>query len=1098
MIKAKVVHSDGSEAIYTGETKEDIIANRNTYEGTLEAARMEQKASEAIFTRIADFQNKVVVTPPTGEARPRPTQEVRQDLDPFTGAPILGTGLTAVQEDGTIGPKKGISSDNPGALHGRAWDQGVSVERGADIPTRFIQGLTATGSPELQAAALQKYARKQLSAAGIDVDTSITPVWADENTGKIMIATPITEDSVERYGEDPANIGGIRRVMANELGLDFGDIVEFLPDAPVVASSVAVAAVAGAITKSPYVALATNTAVNSALESMNVGAKRALLKNMVGLTDEEIEAGTDPDEAIKAFLFTAGGELLTGGFLAAVNKVRRRNKNRVLTAADVEEMSKYAPEITEAVGTLDEWTGGIRLSDSDVIKSLGTMSGKEGPVGIAQRAGDILRKAGMPIRRSTARLDASNRLRVAGGLGNLTDNAINAGTDPESLARLHRDGVLTPGKGGLDITTPQDGLPQQQRVDDVGANLRSGADLDGVGTTVDSQAADAARTLEAQDKALEQIAKRRNDAKPEDILNITDKAVQQAKADEAHSWSIFQDAIGYNDTTKKAAIGIKQSPNSATSRALNRIDREGMNNLSSAFGAKDARLVGDLEALRNGTVLDANALYRLESQLGAEIRRMDTTDGLGYTKHNLNEVRKAIKDQMRNGNWVDIETGTTMSKSWQRGTMDKLDAAREASEFNTVIATDTTVDQLVHSRPVFTQGPDTVAADGTVTAGTMRKTGDYEFDNISNMQVQKLLNDPKIMRNVYDATRDNPQVKAAMSNELKEEYLTFVGRDSSDWTQTKHNAFMKKYRAQFDLTFGAEDAARITNAETMGAAVAKASARATRMTNLFTERFGKDFVEKGGLNAKSFANHVMTTQGMNAKQLSNTMDEIKRIDPDLHIQLKAEVGNYFVDRVSSGALLHGNGDQLNKLIKDEGPVLEAVLGKQYLDDVKKFQKVLKLFQFSDQSKPLTGEPIQAAWLQITRSLLGPLSRKQRFLTSYNRISSGFRSKGLLEMMADPATMKQFMKLEKMTPFTAAWTATVGRLGLEQLLSPEDQARLEELKTDLPREKDVSSELARLKMRREKSLRESQATSGEGSTSSTSNGSSSRGYTRERR
>ena len=1024
---ANVTFSDGTTATIEGKDRAHIIETFQLHETSLKANKLAGEAQAKRLATADAFQQSIITTP-IG-ARPLPSQEVVQHVDPFTGAPIQGMPMDPT-----------IQSDNEGALHGQAWDAGVDVRRGTGISDSFAIGLTNVKDPQLQLLVLQKSARKRLTDAGHAAGLDMNPIYRDPNTDKIMIATPVLPEDVEKWGEDPANVGGVRMVMANDLGPSLGDVVEFLPDAPVMAAEIAAGVGALAVTKSPQAALALSTAATGFLNTWNTPLKNAVLKQVYGLTQEEIDKYSDPNEALKASAFAMSAEFGMGQLLYVANAAKRANpKRNMFTEEDLPFLISKAEEVGQVLKGVEKWTGKLTLSDETMAASVGVGTKEGRGAGLAVFSSEAASKLGIANKRAAAATDLRSRLQVLDGFVSMTNEAVTEASDPAALAKMYRDGMLFKNKDGL--IEPPAGAATQQRVADVESGLRGKADLDDVGTTLAQSEADAARALSVQDRALAKIDNNMTTMTPDELLAATDDSMGQAIKDAQQSWGIVDEILEFDDTMKAAGIVLRQTPHSATSKAINKIEREGLNNLSAKLGAKDTKFADDLAALRNpesGT-LDIKSLQRLDSQLSHELRSMDRpgADSLGYDRHQIQELQRAINTQIQNADWIRSSTGKVVPALKKRG-LNALKVANDATHFKSVMAQKKSIRNLTSVEPTFVE-----------VDGVMRKTGSFEFNNMAGEALDKIMKDPQLMKNIVDVTRQNPQVKSALSEEMLSMYKRQVTPDGQAWTQAGHNRFMQQYGDHMDIVFGPEHAAKVSNLETLGSTVSALANRNARLEAVFAGRFGKDFLVEGGLNADHFVGHVMSSSNMNSKQLRNMMDEVKRIDPDLHTALKAETGNYIVDRIATGALLSGDGKAMDTLMKEVSPRLSAIMGEQYVKDFREFRNVLDMFRRADQASGVSGIPSQASWLAITRSMLGPLSKKQRFLTSYNRIQKSFGAQRTLEIMSDPDQLHKLVRLSKISPTTMVGAGIVAELGIREHLRPEDSERLDEMPDTLP-------------------------------------------------
>jgi hypothetical protein len=268
----------------------------------------------------------------------------------------VGATLATSQVPRATGIEVPFGPTHDNVLHNQARDRGIDIHTGADWDARFGQGLAHLKDPQLRMNMLDAHYRQPLIEAGVAWPENVPVVMLEEQTGKLAYVRPITEDDLKQ-GEDPANIGRGRLTLVDPEGLEVGDLAEFLPILPNIAGQTASALAAGALIKSPQAALFASSAASATIEGLSSPLKDKLLRDYYGVTQEELDQFSDPNEALTQALWAGGLEYGAGQAFVLARHLRNSRTKRTLTEEDYDALVAELDAIRALNAEFAEVTG---------------------------------------------------------------------------------------------------------------------------------------------------------------------------------------------------------------------------------------------------------------------------------------------------------------------------------------------------------------------------------------------------------------------------------------------------------------------------------------------------------------------------------------------------------------------------------------------------------------------------------------------------------------------------------------------------------------------------------------------------------------------
>ena len=906
------------------------------------------------------------------------------------------------QTQGRLGRVVPPRPDEDWVLENQAWKRGVDIHSGSDSFVRLGQALADTKDPTFRMNLLDNHFRQNLQDHGIEIPPDVPVVMAEQQTGKLAYLRPITEDDVERYGEDPANVGRTRLTLVDPGEMELADMVDVLPMISIGAVETAGSALAS-FAGSPAAALWGQAAITAFANGVAEPTKNWLLKNHWGMSDEEIEQhGTT--NAWNQAMFAGGFDLAMGYGGILLRHLRSKSSNRVLTkddydaiVAEYKELEKLSADFKRATGqTIDN---PILFTQSAANRSLSETGAQ-----LAVRSAQLLRRLGSKRKAELSTLEQVTRAKLARGFGVIQNNTV----DGMDLHRIKFD--------ENDIIMPRGDLANL--ADEAVAVLRKDFGVDAAHMR-------AVQGQETFDKAFAEL----NDG----VLALAYKDIQQIgkndllmlQGNEAMQWNVWRSYLEESQSGQ-AGVALRNTNRSPIRRTLNSLERSAKRNLSETEGAATMAMVKDLEKLREG-VLDIGELHRLRSDLLRKKRNLlNGSDPSGWKVTELDEVIDSITATMadtKNAPWFRIETGKNIPRQQQ-----------DAMNIYALAGESTRVNDVVTSRAFLR---DMTKEIREIDPKTMRFFGERKVFDMMPSQVREALfapRQPGALRDLFMLSGRNPNIRAALANELEAIYKKRALNPDGTFARGGYQSFIDDYDGHMELLFGPKQAARITNADQMGRAVLDLNKRAKQMERAFAEEFGS-LGDKNALSSVSIVDHMMTSTRATPEKISRFMNRIGRLDPGMIPAIRADFAQYAYRELMVSPIETKNGNAIRNFMGKNVSKIRRIMGDRYWQDMRALQRITDMTDLAMKAKA-SSDPIQAAWLQITRSVFGPLSKKQRFMTAANRVLRATHAERAIEYMADPQKLHKFMQLEKLKPGSIAFWTRVNSLGLRSLFEAE--------------------------------------------------------------
>ena len=853
---------------------------------------------------------------------------------------------------------------------------GVDVTTGLRPGIRGITGLLDFNEG-VAAATLDNLLRKEY---GDTVPEDIPMVWTDAATGLPMYLRQTTD-------------GKLRPTLVNPPGTDSGDFVEFAGEMPTIAFET-LGGIGGAVagsTVSPGAGTVVGGTGGAAIGGALSIPLRVKLAESMGAPKEIIDKIKTGEEAAFQALISGGGELAGFALTGAISGVR----NFFGRSLDVDDLPALEAEIQanlKKLRALEQRTG------QKIDLTIGELSGDPDLlVAEANLKRSAVGSAAKNLRASEIRSEKAAR---------------------QALREMATQEVRAPTDGGFRSV--------ESVSDDVRDQIagRPKAELQGA----QAEAVDAltqAEKLANQDRVLDAMTKLRDD--------VWEK-VNQLSALEDLSWDNYRRAAGWDPETRTSRAMIDNRGETPIRAVAQRLEKDGkLALLASLRNPHKATLrnmgfpeeqidnmlpAEDLSGLAQET-LDPFHLHMALSHLKRQLRAVNNgTNPDGWEARDLGELIGAIEDTMlKSGQLISSNTGRPLAQS----TADNVRAAWSDANLTTQRLHEITD---TNNMRVLLQTKKRVMPDGTLV----------ELPNLPAGLIRRSMlkaNDARMMGEAFDAVDHDPTVRVALINELRKLHADTV-MPGGRFQQGAHNKFMDEYADHMRL-LGVDDS--IENVAQFGRAYDNATKELEVLEGRLKEMYGRnvpDPTKPLNISEEILSNRVSPMQ---ARQL---MGDLRRMDPELANQVEEKVlENIHLDLTGHRNKVV-NSAKLNQMLRKNRETLNAVFGTQYTKDLQTLSDVLELMgekTFSKSSK----QEIQSAFTALTRSVFGPLSRKQRFITAVQRVARNSRAGRVADILENPEALRQFVRLRNLTPRDPRYWTIVQGLNLVEFATETDEA-----------------------------------------------------------
>lgn len=843
---------------------------------------------------------------------------------------------------------------------------GVDVQSGLDARTRAAAGLLAFDG-NAQIAAVDAMLRKDLR--GVPEDFPI--VFTDGASGELTYL---------RQLED----GTLKQTLINPPGTDVGDIVEFAGEVPTFVMETA-GSIGGAIAGSasplgPGAGTVVGGTTGAAIMAGLSVPVRQMVAKMMGVPQEIIDDVNTTDEALWQAGIAAGGELGSFAVLGTVSSLR----NFVGRPLDPVDLPRLEAEISKNLKK---------------IKELEVRTGAKFNPTLGELSGDADLLVAEANLKTQAIGRAAREIRVAG-----------IESQQASVAALEG------------MATRQPRVPADE-------GFRSVEDVSGASreALVENPIDDLTRTrLDAEDALTDAQVAANRDADLDELLELRNNVFLKAEKIveiEAKAWEHYRKVAGWDPQRRQSGALIVNGPDAPIRQVMERLSKDGQEALlvslgtahkatlrNAGFPDKDiGQMVdpSDLSGLAQ-QALDPHHLHMALSHMKRELRLIkggNTTNG--WEAADLEDVIGALEGQMQSGQLVSRATGRPLSATRGARVRDAWNNANDTTqELHTVFDTKN-MQSLMETRLVRT-GERTVVEMPNLPAGLIRK----------RMLVP---GDSRMLQETMDVLGHEPRAKTAMISELRKLHADKVITDGR-FQQGIHNEFMDDYGDHMRV-LGMEDT--IDNVAQFGRVADESVKNLERIELSLKGLYGRNVADP--TKPLNIAQEILSNR-VKPQQAHNIVNDLRRMDPALADSVEEKVLEEIMQSLTGNKGKVVNAAKLETILRSNRDTLGALFGSRYVKDLDLLKEAMAIMgnaQFSRSSKTAA----QSGWTAVTRSLFGPLSKKQRFLTSVQRVARNTRAGRVADILNNPESLRQFVSLKNVSPRDPRYWVTIQGLGI---------------------------------------------------------------------
>ena len=943
-----------------------------------------------------------------------PTNDTSLEFGSSPISPMSGTTIRAVSRTGTAeDPTRGVNINNAAAA-------GVDIQTGLTNRLRAVEDLLQYDD-EVANAALEFGVRELFHEAGIAVPDDVDLIYQEPYSDERAYLRPTQLDNGEWV---------IKPTLMNSPGFDTGDAI----GATAIAGQLGIelGGIAGGIA-----AAATpggQAALGTALSAGGAFLTPWIYKNIAeGLgIPEEITAGIGTREQLIQAAWVLGPDMVLGAGMA----IRSFGRSRRGAFFDSPEAAQEAIDIAQKqlarVRMLEERYPGVSFDfelgqltrDPGLLGYLAHLRARtSGPEGLAITGRDIANRMAM--------VDAFYRVQgrhtpAGGEILRGLDNASTTG-------RISEDNVRRETRSSM-----REDLEVAVRELD---NLRAGYGdvLDETGSLFNREFFELMQKDMAEAHTVYEAAYRETWQLHEDLIGVPrlgpEGTYNRTRAERGSSSRSSSERVPGTYGPNYAggsAIRIANPPNSPINQFAARMARQSKESLSRSIQSAHAKLLNDLGLANSeagqflsGETLDMRRMEELTSELKRTERAMRAGDtSSGWQLHDLQEAIGIVDRTIEQGDLirkVGFDNVTVQGDELSRIRASWL-FAKDATEVYETLFDGTalkTMMQLDRSRTGFELGTQAVRA--------------------------SLLDNPRVLSMALDSIGNSTTHRKALLSEM-DTYFRESVLDANNVVQQKAlNDFLNSHEDTLNiLTGGGRTSDNMDSIVKFSDMIEAAQVKITREENLLKSFGLKLEADEMGVLATPIGAQVLRLADTKILELKTALLRGGHDEAWENIQNRASIAVY-ADIAKAGdipQLQRATAELVNR-----GNRLEVLFGPQYVDDLTIFRDVMNIDDLKRFATAARQES-QPDLVQLTRSLFGPLSKKQRFLTAMLRIQRKRGTKALMELLANPTKLHQFVEVSAIGD-DMLYLMGLARIGHIGILNSDEAERLQQFRARTP-------------------------------------------------
>lgn len=946
--------------------------------------RVTQKRHENRIKEVAAFAQNISTQPqqppPPGSVSPGSISGL--DFESSRGAPAL---RTEQRVESGLGTQDAPSRE---LLATTAAERGIDVRTGLDVGTRTLARV-AGGTDDLrQLELINMRAEEDIREAGLTLPEGLAAVFVEEYTG---------EPAYYRVERDSDNKPYLVPTLINPPGVDVGDAVAASPVVGQLALESfgsGVGAFLGA--KGGNFGMTAGAAMGAGTMAAVSNWTRQIIARSFDVPEEQVQRIQD-DEMLKDFLYAAGGDAAVGAAFAIKRGISNHWFRPLAPETDIVGLQKAFKEATGRVMTLED------LIDEKLHVTLGMATGDPQMLALEKQVQMTLRDWWA---RQFSEQQINNELAMGSAVRRINQRDWPTATHnyggPTEVGRRTLDVVQEPGR-------------------------RAGA------------------RVEAAEEALDAAGRRLPEPDPNVWVNtqtLRQHAAEQFREAETYAWDTFRgpQGIDVDPETGVSNIWLRNAPNSPIRKFLRSVAKDNDNILAATYRESREKLLKDMNVDPSNVkaldgvfpsladnALDYRQLHILVSYLKQNAVRMEDVMP-GWSKQEVDGLISAIERQINvsppvYGGYQGLEMLRQDPTYLARA---KVDDARAAF----------IRDQWGAAKQATTQRYDFENLEALRAAAETRRVPGMPGEPVQARTVE-FVNQADMVRGVFlkpgnsNALAElkhlegfSPDLRVGLQSELLAKYRQEVFVDGK-FSRTASDRFLQQYDGHMRLLFGDQGAKDIINVQNMSDALVRTERRAAQVNDIARQVFGK---QVNMADPPQEVAREMIMGRYTPTQISTFRARIERVDPMLWDDIQQQGLAWVESQVAGGAAGKTlNFNALNKLIEgDTRRKLAGFYGQDYVDHLTVLRDVYGMMGNAQLGRGWATN-VQTPLLQLSRSLLGPLSKKQRFITAMNRAMRSMGNTEFRRAVTNPEFLKRWVAVQRHPP--GSYAAAHAALGL---------------------------------------------------------------------
>ena len=267
-------------------------------------------------------------------------------------------------------------------------------------------------------------------------------------------------------------------------------------------------------------------------------------------------------------------------------------------------------------------------------------------------------------------------------------------------------------------------------------------------------------------------------------------------------------------------------------------------------------------------------------------------------------------------------------------------------------------------------------------------------------------NDARFLSDAMEAVAQNPQVKANLAEELVKKHRNATRTDING---DAHRRFI-------DAHYDHLKALDINPDQLRGAAGLAQAAKITKDTaDGVAKRLARTFGQRISDETTDAVNIHDELLKLSPEKVGNVMTHLDNVSP----KLAAEVRDHSLVNIRRQLASKGdteiNFESLWDILDNNSSQLAKIHGKKYVSDLRLLKKAQQLNERGRLGRVAKGQTVQPTIIDITRSLFGPLSKKQRFISAVQRANRRITASNARKVISSPEELGELIRHGNKTP-----------------------------------------------------------------------------------